>query len=56
MIVTEKTGQILCDNIQILFKRRYKFNKKKGIISSEKRRISGNYIYDYAHSFFGEEF
>ena len=29
---------------------------KKQIFSSEKMRNSGNYIYDYAHSFFGEDF
>ena len=29
---------------------------KKKIISSEKIRNSGNYIYDYAHSFFGNDF
>ena len=28
----------------------------KQIISSEKMRNSGNYIYDYAHSFFVEDF
>ena len=28
----------------------------KGIISSEKMRNSGNYIYDYAHPFFGKDF
>ena len=29
---------------------------KKGIISKEKMRYSGNYIYDYAHSLFGDDF
>ena len=29
---------------------------KKMNISIEKIRNSGNYIYDYAHSFFGEDF
>ena len=29
---------------------------KKQIVSSEKMRNSGNSIYDYAHSFFGEDF
>ena len=28
---------------------------KKQIFSCEKMRNSGNYIYDYAHSFFGED-
>ena len=67
--------QNLSDYIQLLFKKRFKFNKKR-IISSEKMRNSGNYypnyaqlffenifipsrltvIYNYAHSFFGEDF
>ena len=29
---------------------------KKKIISSEKMKNSGNYINDYAHSFFGKDF
>ena len=29
---------------------------KKWIISSGKMRNLGNYIYDYAHSFFGKDF
>ena len=29
---------------------------KKGIISGEKMKNSGNYIYDYAHSFIGKDF
>ena len=29
---------------------------KKRITSSEKMRNSGNYIYDYDHSFFGKDF
>ena len=29
---------------------------KKGNISSEKKVNSCNYIYDYAHSFFGKDF
>ena len=29
---------------------------KNRFFSSEKRRNSGNFIYDYAHSFFGEDF
>ena len=31
-------------------------NLKKGIISNEKMRNSGNYIYDYAHYFFRTDF
>ena len=29
---------------------------KKGIISSENMRNTGNHIYDYDHSIFGEDF
>ena len=29
---------------------------KKGVISSEKIRNSGNYNYNYVHSFFGKDF
>ena len=48
MIVSEKSYQNLSDYIQ--FK---KMNlMTKGISSGEKIRNSGNYNYDYAHSFF----
>ena len=33
-----------------------KLIKKKQIFSGEKMRNSGNRIYDYAHSLFGEDF
>ena len=38
-----------------LFKNRCGVNKEQ-IFSSELMRNSGNCIYDYAHSFFGEDF
>ena len=53
MIVSEKSYQNNSDYLQFLFKKRFEVNKK-GIISSEKMIDSGNYIYDYAHSFFGD--
>ena len=55
MIVSEKSHQNLSDKIyQFLFKKKFELNKK-GIISSEKKRNSGNYNYYYAHSFFGKD-
>ena len=56
MILSEKSHQNLSDYIQFLFKNIFKFNKKKWIISSEKIRKSGNYMYGYARSFFGKGF
>ena len=57
MIPSEKSRQNLSDYNQLLFKKRFEINiKKKQIVSSEKMRNSGNSIYDYAHSFFGEDF
>ena len=41
---------------QFLLKRKFEVNKKQIFFSSEKMRNSGNCIYDYAHSFFGEDF
>ena len=38
-----------------LFKKRFEVNKKQ-IYSTEKMRNSGNCIYAYALSFFGEDF
>ena len=55
MIVSEKSHQNLSDYFQFLFKKSFEVNKK-GIIYSEKMRNSGNYISDYAQSFFGEDF
>jgi len=54
MITTEKSHH-LSDYYQILFKKRFEVIKKQ-FFSSEKRRNSGNCIYDYAHSFFGKDF
>ena len=55
MIVQEKLQQNLSDYNQFLFKKIFEVNKKQ-IFSSEKMRNSGNCIYDYGHSFFGEDF
>ena len=41
--------------MQYLLKKKFEVNKK-GIITSEQMRNSGNYINDYAHSFFREHF
>ena len=38
----------------VFIQKRFEFNKKR-IISSERMRKSGNYIHDYAHSFFGKD-
>ena len=56
MIVSEKSHQNLSGYIQFLFKKIFEFNKKEGIISSEKVRNSGNYNCDHTHSFFGKDF
>ena len=53
--IGKKTHQNLSDYIQFLLRKKIEFSKK-GIISSEQIRNSGNYIYDYAHSFFGKDF
>ena len=55
MIVSEKSHQNLSDYIQFLFRKDLNM-RKEGIISNEKMRNSGNYIYDYAHSLFVEDF
>ena len=47
MIASEKINQILQKKNEV---------NKKQILSSEKMRNSVNCIYDYGHSFFGEEF
>ena len=46
MIVLENSQQNLSEYIQFLFKKIFELNKK-GIISGEKMRNSGNYNYDY---------
>ena len=55
MIVSAKTHQNLSDYIQFLIEIGLNFIKKV-IISSENMRNSGNYIYNYGYSFFGEDF
>ena len=40
---------------QVTIKKTLEVNKK-GIISREKMRNSDNCMYDYAHSFFGDDF
>ena len=51
-------GKITSKSIRpypVFIQNRFEVNKK-GIISNEKMRNSGNYIYDYAHPLFGEDF
>ena len=55
MIVSEKPNQNLSDYIQFLFNKYFDLIKK-GLFLVKKIRNSGNYIYDYAHSFFGMDF
>ena len=55
MTVSEKSHKNLFDLFQLLFKKRFEVNNE-GIISGDKMRNYGNYIYDYAHSFFGDHF
>ena len=45
----------MSDNNQFLFKKRFQVDKKL-IFSGKKMKNSGNYINDYIHSFFGEDF
>ena len=54
MIASEKPHENISGYIQFSFKKRFKVNTKKN--SLEKIRNSGNYIYDYPDSFFGEDF
>ena len=54
MIASEKSHQNLSDYIQFLLKKRYSIEKR--IIYSKRMRNSGNYNYDYANSFFVEDF
>ena len=55
MNASEKSHQILSNYKQFIFKKRFEVNKRQ-IFASEKMINSGNYIYDYAHSFFVEDF
>ena len=54
MMASEKKHQDLSDDNQFLFQKFSEVSKKQ-IFSREKIRNSGNCIYDYAHSFFGED-
>ena len=56
MIVSKISHQNILDYIQFLFLKKFLNFMKTEIVSSEKIRNSGIYIYDYAHSFFGEDF
>ena len=55
MIASEKWHQNITDNNQLKFKKWLEVNENKKNFS-EKMINSGNYINDYAHSFFGEDF
>ena len=55
IFASEKPHQNLSDYNQLLIKTNFRLIKKQ-IFSSEKLRNSGNCIYDYAHSFYGEDF
>ena len=56
MIVMEKSHQNLSDYIFFFYSKKDLNLIRKGILSSEKIRSSGNYIYDYAHSFLEKYF
>ena len=45
-----------CIRLQLVFIQKIFLVNRKQIFSSEKMRNSGNCIYDYAHSFFGEDY
>ena len=55
MTASEKPHKNLSDYNQFLFKKIFEVNIKR-FFSSEKIINSGNFIYDYAQSFFGEDF
>ena len=55
MIASEKSHQNLLDRNQFLLQKRFDVNKKP-IFSGEKITNSDSCIYDYAHSYFGEDF
>ena len=55
MIVSEKSHNNISDYIQLLFKKRFEFNKK-GLFLVKKMRNLGNYNCNYAHSYFGKDF
>ena len=52
-------GKITSESIRlqpVFVQKRLKVSKKLFFVSSEIMRNSGNYIHDYAHSFFEEDF
>ena len=55
MIASEKPQQYPSDYNQFLFIKDLK-QIRNGFFSTAKMRDSGNYIYDYAHSFFEKDF
>ena len=55
MIAIFYTHQNPSDFFEFLFKKRVEVNNKQ-IFSSEKTKNSVKFIYDYAHSFFEENF
>ena len=55
MIAAEKSHQNRSDYNKFLFNKSFKVFKNRFFLV-KKRINSGNYIYDYAHSFFGEDF
>ena len=58
VISDDSTEKITSKSIRIypvFILKRFKVNKRS-LFSSEKKRISGNYIYDYNHLFFGKNF
>ena len=52
MILYRKNDTIIRITISSIYSKKDLNLIKKGIVSGEKMRISGNYNYDYAHSFF----
>ena len=55
LIPNSKSHQNLSDYNQFLLKKIFEVNKKL-VFSSDKIKNAGNCIYDYAHSFLGEDF
>ena len=55
MLASKISQENLSDYNQLTVKTIFEVNKKQ-IFSSEKIRNSGSFIYDYDHSFFGEDF
>ena len=56
MIATEISHQNISEYIQFLLNKKDLNLIKTGITTSEKIINSGNYNYDYVHSFFGKDF